>query len=254
MRKMEVNGTTDVNQLLKINMMKNVLQKSLGDGMEFEIVYQSLLNSLENQVKDSDTKNVINALQEENINSTITSGTQVLGAGTNLKDLPIKINNNSLLGISNSLRSGYISDVSTTSNSDTMKKIYEAVNKYSKAYGVDANLVLAVIKQESGFNPNASSSAGAKGLMQLMPACCSENGVTSPYDIDDNIQGGIKQLKWLLNYYGGDTSMALMGYNAGIGTVQNRGVSSASELYKMPKETQNYVPSVLKYYNNFINA
>lgn len=248
---MEINGVKDANQLLQLSMMKNVLQESLGDGMEFEIVYQSLLNSLEKSATDNNTKNILNALSKDNITSAISTGSELLGTGTNLQNLPLKVNNSNLSSLLSGVNGGFTGAVQTGSSSESMKKIYESVNKYSKQYGVDPNLVLAVIKQESDFDPSVTSCAGAMGLMQLMPENCREDGVTNPYDIDDNIKGGVKQLRWLLNYYNGDVSMALMGYNAGIGTVKNRGVSSASELYKMPKETQNYVPSVLKYYNSF---
>ncbi|MDD5793521.1 MAG: lytic transglycosylase domain-containing protein [Clostridiales bacterium] len=250
---MEINGIKDANELLQLSMMKNVLQESLGDGMEFEIVYQSLLNSLQNSTKDDNTKNILNALSKDNVTNAISTGSEILGEGTNLQKIPLKINNSNILNLISGVKGGFTGNVTTESSSETMKKIYSSVNKYASEYGVDPNLVLAVIKQESDFDPSVTSYAGAMGLMQLMPENCEEDGVSNPYDIDDNIKGGVKQLKWLLNYYNGDVSMALMGYNAGIGTVQNRGVSSASELYKMPKETQNYVPSVLSYYNSYAN-
>ena len=131
-----------------------------------------------------------------------------------------------------------------------MQRIYSAVNKYSEEFGVDPNLVLAVIKAESNFNPNVVSSAGAMGLMQLMPVNCEEDGVSDPFNVEDNIRGGVKQLRGHINRYNGDIEMALMAYNAGQGTVKRRGVTSADDLYKMPKETQNYVPKVMKYYLN----
>ena len=133
-----------------------------------------------------------------------------------------------------------------------MSKIYDAVNKYSKQYGVDSKLVLSIIKTESNFDSTAVSSAGAQGLMQLMPENSKANGVSNPFNIDQNIKGGIEQLKGYLDSYGGDVQMALMAYNGGPGTMQRRGVTSDSDLYKMPEETQNYIPKVMNYYKNGI--
>ena len=83
------------------------------------------------------------------------------------------------------------------------------------------------------------------GLMQLMPVNCEEDGVSDPFNVEDNIRGGVKQLRGHINRYNGDIEMALMAYNAGQGTVKRRGVTSVDDLYKMPKETQNYVPKVM---------
>lgn len=118
-------------------------------------------------------------------------------------------------------------------------------------YDVDPALILAVIKAESNFDSNATSGAGAIGLMQVMNFNLEWLGITNGYDIDDNIRAGVTILKNYLDDCGGDVSMALMAYNAGPGTMMNRGVTSADDLYKMPLETQNYVPKVLSYYKEY---
>ena len=126
--------------------------------------------------------------------------------------------------------------------------IQQAINTASKKYGVDSDLINAVIKQESGFNPQSTSSAGAEGLMQLMPGTSQELGVTDAYNIDQNVDGGTKYLKGLLEMYGNSKELALAAYNAGSGTLKKSGVDEVSEISKLPAETRNYVQKVMKYY------
>lgn len=137
---------------------------------------------------------------------------------------------------------------SCNKDEDINTKIDNAISKASKKYGVDENLIRAIIKVESNFDPNVVSSAGAKGLMQLMPENCKDLGITDPFDIEQNIDGGTRHIKEYLDKYDGDVEMALMAYNGGPTRMAKRGVKSIDDIYKMPKETQNYVPKVMKYY------
>lgn len=139
----------------------------------------------------------------------------------------------------------------TTINNDNLnadERIEMAIEKSSAQYGVDPNLVRAIIKAESNFDANAVSSAGAMGLMQLMPENCEALGVEDPLNIEQNIDGGVRHIKEYLDRYNGDVEMALMAYNGGPTRMINRGVTSVNDIYKMPKETQSYVPKVMQYY------
>ena len=125
----------------------------------------------------------------------------------------------------------------------------DIIKKASNTYGVDEKLIKAVIKQESNYNTNATSSAGAQGLMQLMPETAQDLGVKNPYDPEQNIMGGTKYLRQLLDRYSNkgltakeQTEYALAAYNWGMGNVENKGLSNA------PTETKNYVSKDLSNY------
>ena len=112
-------------------------------------------------------------------------------------------------------------------------------------HGVDPNLIIAVMRQESGFNLRALSYKGATGLMQLMPATARRFGVTNIYDPAQNIEGGTAYLRFLLDKFNGDVKLVLAGYNAGENAVINSG-------YRIPRyrETQNYVRSITARYDS----
>jgi len=112
-------------------------------------------------------------------------------------------------------------------------------------YGVDPNLVKAVIKAESNFNPNAVSSKNAQGLMQITPPTAEDYDVEDTFDPSSNINGGVRILKDLLNQFEGDIRLALAAYNAG----RNAVIRYGNNIPPYP-ETQQYVMRVLDYYSD----
>ncbi|AIQ43030.1 lytic transglycosylase domain-containing protein [Paenibacillus sp. FSL R7-0297] len=124
----------------------------------------------------------------------------------------------------------------------------ELIQTASAKYGVPVDLIKAVIDTESSFNPNVVSSAGAKGLMQLMDGTANGLGVSDPFDPAQNIDGGVRYLSYQLKRYNGEENMALAAYNAGPGRVNKLGVNNDAELMAnlsgLPKETQAYIAKI----------
>lgn len=125
------------------------------------------------------------------------------------------------------------------------KKISPYVNKIAKKYGMEPEFVHAIISAESAYKPNATSHAGAMGLMQLMPFTAKRFGVSNAYNPHKNIEAGTKYLKMLYDEFG-SLELAAAGYNAGEGAVRkyNRSIPPY-------KETRRYVPKVMAYYRQY---
>ena len=129
---------------------------------------------------------------------------------------------------------------------ETIRMFAPIIENASRTHGVDAALVHAVISAESGYNPGAVSRAGARGLMQLMPDTARRFGVQNIMDPSENIQGGVRYLRVLMQLFNGNMELAVAAYNAGENAVIRHG-------HQIPPyaETVHYVPKVLGFYRKF---
>ncbi len=121
----------------------------------------------------------------------------------------------------------------------------QLIKTCSDKYGVSSCLVKAVIHAESGYNPNAVSSKGASGLMQLMPSTAKSLKVVDRFNPKDNVEGGVKYLRFLLDTFRGDVSLAVAAYNAGLNKVARYGGIPPYN------ETRTYVNRVLSYMKSY---
>lgn len=141
----------------------------------------------------------------------------------------------------------------SVANSTAYDSIIEAA---SETYGLDADLIRAVIQTESSYNQNAVSSAGAQGLMQLMPGTAASLGVTDSFDAQQNIFAGTQYLKQQLSRFG-DIRLALAAYNTGPSRVASYGISDAddaAQYTKISASVRGYVTKVLSYYDAYASA
>jgi soluble lytic murein transglycosylase len=140
----------------------------------------------------------------------------------------------------------YIKETPNRPLESNITDLYDhVISEASHTHGVSFSLLKALIKTESDFNPRAVSSAGARGLMQLMPENIKTFKIKNPFDPRENIMGGTQYLKQLIDRFNGKLPLALAAYNAGPGVVE--------KYQRVPpfKETENFVKQVMKYYSFF---
>lgn len=202
-----------------------MLQTSLslaGDSHHDTTPFSTLENPL------SSTSALIQAYRASMAESADNSGSAASAAVSQINNLPVEEARRSEKTVS-------------SRNNDWLDPI---INKASRRYGVDTSLIKAVIKAESNFNPQAVSHAGARGLMQLMPATARSLGVNDSFDPEQNVMAGTRFLGDLLQRYNGDLDSALAAYNWGPGNVDKRPD-------RLPRETRDYLAKVKQLYSSY---
>ena len=190
------------------------------------------LGAVASSISDSDKKTVSSYIQSLMLNGNVQVPQNVLDAVTSWSN---ETDASTTAAIATNIQAG----------STTIQHNYEDIVKRASAkYGVPEKLITSVIKHESNFNNSVTSSAGAVGLMQLMPVTAKYVGVTDRTDPEQNIMGGTKYLSLMLDKYDGDLRLALAAYNAGPGNVDKYGGVPPF------KETQNYLKKVLGTYQS----
>lgn len=198
------------------------------------------LGSVQSSQNNSSTSSMFSdmlgqVLQASTGDQTTENLTSLLYSGDSPVFVPSNLNfgQNSLAEVISSYSSAF------TNNGTNFEEI---IKKAATTYNVPEKLISSIIKQESNFNPSATSSAGASGLMQLMPGTAKYLGVTNSLDPEQNIMGGAKYISQMLSQFDGNIETALAAYNAGPGAVKKYdGIPPY-------KETQNYVQKVMNYF------
>ena len=186
--------------------------------------------------------------QAQQVNPEQSSSRTISNSGDGL--LWMHLGNGSVTGAGNVSSAAEISSDSTTaSHAAGISTDYDSLIKQaSLKYGVSESLIKAVIDTESSFNPSVVSSAGAKGLMQLMDGTAAGLGVTDPFDPAESIDAGTRYLSYQLQRFNGEEKLALAAYNAGPGRVGRLGVDTDEELMtvlsRLPLETQRYITKI----------
>lgn len=214
----------NVQSLLVTQLMTQIMQKSMGDNIGFQMALESVMKGLADNTDSNIAKSIsMNGQSGQNLESFLSERADLINTSME-------------------------TETSSVAPKTKDEKINSAIEQASKKYGVDAKLISSLIKQESDFNPNAKSSAGAMGLMQLMPCNVEDFGVKNPYDIFENIDAGTRELRGYLKRYNGNIELSLAAYNAGPGTLEKRGVTSVDDIWKLPSETRTHVKKVMGYY------
>ncbi len=259
---MDYMNVDNINRMMNLYMMNSIMNIGMDSTKESSntlgsnsILFEYILKNMIEQNSYGEKSNYQNTYHctccSNNVNKNLNvNTTNYDNVGKIDNKVNNKIDNNDYTPIGNFHPLGKAPTLSSR-DINISPRIDSAIKEASSKYGVEESFVRAIIKQESSFNPNCTSKAGAKGLMQLMDYNCKEYGVKNPYNIEDNINGGVKYIKELLDKFNGNKQLALSAYNGGITRMRNRGVDTVQEIVKMPKETSDYVTKVMGYYNQY---
>jgi len=213
------------------------------------IQLQALSNlsaSSSNQTSNNNTSSIFNMLFNEELQSLMSQDQQSSNDIINVSQPTLSYGNPFLTSdptIDFNNTSVEKTDLAPNKNmSGKVTQYDDIIQEMSQKYDVDPNLIKAIIKQESNFNPNAVSHAGAKGLMQLMPSNLKEFGVSDAFDPKQNIEAGTREIKRYLTKYDNNLPLSLAAYNAGMGNVRKYGGIPPF------KETQDYIKKVSQNY------
>jgi hypothetical protein len=223
--------------------MKALLQLQLAPSVDFKANSNPLTKT-----ETDGTPSLFDTLLSQYMSGATETGTDV--ASTLPTDLLSQLSSlGSLSGLSSLSELG-LSDSFPDAEWTGSGQYDSLIQQASAKFGVDPSLIEAVIKTESGFQSDAVSSSGAKGLMQLMDGTARGLGVGDVFDPEQNINGGTKYLSLLLGKYNGNEQVALAAYNAGPGRIDRLGIGTNEELQlaidSLPEETQRYVVKVLQ--------
>ena len=225
----------------KLNKMGSTITESASTEARTDAVYDSFREVLASAERTQQAMAVDALLAAQSSGSISPDTVQKLLGFNPAPNIPVADSQNVSMGDTAAVTSG--SQTNATSSGNTSSTSLDAyVEEAAEKYNVDVKLLKAIAHAESNFNPNATSSSGAMGVMQLMPSTAKSLGITDAYNAYDNIMGGAKVIAEHLANYNGDVSLALAAYNAGSGNVAKYGGVPPFT------ETQNYIKKVLAYY------
>lgn len=230
----------------EVNKTSSTITESASTEARIDAVYDSFREVLASAERTQQAMAVDALLTAQSSGSISPDTVQKLLGFNPAPNIPVADSQNASMGNTAAVASGSQANAASSASGNTSSSSSTSLDAYfeeaSEKYNVDVKLLKAIAHAESNFNPNATSSSGAMGVMQLMPSTAKSLGITDAYNAYDNIMGGAKVIAEHLANYNGDVSLALAAYNAGSGNVAKYGGVPPFT------ETQNYIKKVLAYY------